>query len=128
MAEEYETYRHPTLPIRASKDHWRAAGYSVYSNTDEVGCQDSPARACEELLLIALANGLSDEHAIAWALTERNRRGEERTRSTAQARLAEAITALAASIKPLNVRVLIERLVPSLPLEAQQEVRRILRD
>lgn len=114
------------LGIEASRTHWSALGCNVVTDGERLKIGNTPHGA-DELLIIALANGKTGNDAVAWALAERDRRNEEKTRSTAQARLAESITTLAKSVQPLEVRVLIERFLPQLPPAAQEEVRKMLR-
>ena len=85
------TFRHPSIDVSGPKEFWRALGYQPYSNTDVVG-QISPE--ADALVLLGInATGANDQRALAWALNEKQRRSEEKTRTTAIAREAEAIKA-----------------------------------
>lgn len=94
------TLKHPKLPLKAPDWAWVAAGYQVYSNSDEVGNPPmSSMDGDKPILLQAITHGLTGEYALAWVVQERTRQQEERTRSTAMARLADALTKLPIQIK-----------------------------
>jgi hypothetical protein len=117
------------LGIRATEATWRAAGVRPYSNTDEIDARNLDSfRYLEELLMLAVhATGTRDDAAVAWAVAERNRREEERTRSTAHAREAEAITKLASAIRDSGEDSTLERIIGRLSERTQYAVRQQLK-
>lgn len=121
-----ETAIYEPLGIEASRAHWAALRCNVVTDGDRLLATSLPHGA-DALLVVALGNGKQGNDAVAWAVAERQRQDEEKTRATAQARLAESVMALAKAVKPLEVRVLIERMLPSIPPAAQEEVRKMLR-
>jgi hypothetical protein len=81
--------------ITAPAQCWKDFGFTVYSNTDTLSHDDKYGLPKYlELLGAIQASGHNDERALAWLYRERAAQSEERTRSTATARLAEAITEL----------------------------------
>lgn len=80
--------------ITGPESLWRALGYEVYNNTDEPkpGLAYREANQDAYLHLARVESGHTDLRALTWLLKWRSERTEEQTRSTAVARLAEAIT------------------------------------
>ncbi len=91
-------YRHPTIPITAERFAWAAAGYTIYENSDTVG--SSNKIGIDEILAQSLLDRPEgNTETVLHALREHDRRREERTRVTAQARDAEAIRELATACR-----------------------------
>lgn len=123
-----ETAIHEALGIVASRGVWATVWPShIVTRADGTAAVGNLPNGFDELLVLAMASGKTGNEAVACALAEQNRRLEAKTAATATARLAESVLALAKSVKPLEVRVLIERMLPSIPPAAQEEVRKLLR-
>jgi hypothetical protein len=119
-----------TLGITASRQAWHALHVSVVSVDGEIVADASsaysPHGTVELLLLGVAAVGTRDEQVVLWALGERQRRQEERTRVTAQAREAEAILALAGALRADTETAVLERILPRLSERTQYAVRKQL--
>lgn len=118
-----DMYHHYELAVSAPKPFWRLLGYQTYSNTSEVG---AGWHAADCLLAIAVGRGLSGPEALTWAAEEHQRRAEERTRSTAMAREADAVQALAVAIQGINEEQMIETILAKLTERTQYAVRQQL--
>lgn len=119
--------QHPNVPLSAPAWAWKAAGYEVYSNSDEVR-RSSHYGIGDDLLLTSVAGqGLDGAKALAWASTEHQRQKEERTKVTAQAREAEAIGALAEAIKGSSEEATLERILGRLTERTRYAVQAQLR-
>ena len=95
--------------IAAPASVWVTFGATVYSNTEIIGGYQGHTDG--ELLYLGIAaTGAKDERAVVWAMAERWRRGEERTRATARARMADAIASLATSLRAESADELVRRL------------------
>lgn len=81
--------------VTASGTEWQAAGCGIYRNTLDVTL---PHDFDKLLLAGRLATGADDWRVLAWAVRERQRQAEERTRSTAVARLAESLRNMNGSV------------------------------
>jgi hypothetical protein len=117
------TLSHPRIPLSAPEWAWRAAGYATHNNSDEVGMGPYGAEA---LMLQALGRGLAGVEALAWVVTELARAGEERTRVTAQAREAEALTALAQAIRESGEADVLGRILERVSERTQYAIRQQL--
>lgn len=124
MSDTITTFRHPTLPVSAPADYWHPLGYTTYSNTDIVALGSGFRSDSDELVMLGVgATGANDERALVWAMSERNRRNEERTRVTAQAREAEAIKDLANAIRTSAEDTVLAKILGRLSERTQYAVR-----
>ena len=103
--------RHRSLPVEAPEGFWKAAKFTVYDNTEDVGPRSWGDSGFDGLLAVALSRGKTGADAIGFALEEEARLSEEKTRSTAIARLSDALLACSQAMKPLDVRVVVEGIV-----------------
>ncbi len=120
-----ELYEHEELNIVAPKAYWLSLGYNVYTSGKVGG---GPYHEEELLVLGIAATGAKDERAVAWALAERQRRAEEQTRSTAQAREADGLMALAQSIRQSSNEEFLKKLFGNLTEKTQYAIKAQLRD
>lgn len=105
---------HPATGITATTTVWYAFRASITTHDDHLEAYNLP-HGSEELLVLGMnATGDTGEKAIAWAMTERNRREEAKTIATAIAREGEAIATLARAISSSSEEGFIERLLPRL--------------
>lgn len=104
-------YKHYRIPIEAPGHVWAAAGYTLYTNSDVIGVGNSVHGMDDLVVLGTLHHPDSGEKAILWAIAERQRRKEETTRSTAMAREAEALSALARAIEGCSEKDLISKIL-----------------
>ena len=107
--------------ITASAKEWRAAGCEVDST---LGVFRMPYGFRTLLLQARLATGLTDWHALAWAVTESRRQVEERTRVTAQAREADAVSKLAAALSEDAAESLIGKMSERLQYAVRAQLRK----
>lgn len=99
-----ETATHEATQITANSNLWRTFGATVFTN-------GGVRLDSDELLWLGIAaTGSRDERAVLWAMAERTRRSEERTRVTAEARLADSLQALAHALGTESVEALVKRL------------------
>jgi hypothetical protein len=101
--------KHPTLNISAPAAVWAAAGYTVYSD----GQISHGPHGFEALLVRSLVHVPDDEPGavrVAWAMDQRAKEHDERTRVTAEARMADSIRELALSLRAESAEALIARL------------------
>lgn len=87
--------KHVSSGIIATDMAWRALGYSTFSD----GTASSGPYNGEELLVLALAQGLTGNNAVAWAIAERQRRAEVQAIQGGIAASAKAIEKLAIAIR-----------------------------
>lgn len=107
MTTTTTTIIHESSGIVASRSAWRALGFDVYSDDT----LNSGPHGVEALLFFGVqATGRRDESAVIAAIVERDRRNEERTRVTAESRLADAIREMAASVGAETAREFVARL------------------
>lgn len=127
-------YTHPSLPIEAPENYWRAAGYVFYSSSLE--CQKelyiAPSGGMErdrmdQLLMIALANGRSQEDAIAWAMAERQRQNEASSASHALASEANALRELASALRQAGEDTVLEKILSRVSEKTRYAIRRQLK-
>ncbi len=116
--------RHRSLPISAPRAYWVALGWQTYSNSDQAG--NHPVFNMDGLLAMAAATGHQGEEALAWAVGEHQRQVEEKTRATAVAREAEAISALAQSLRSEADTAVLERIMSRLSEPTRWAVRKQL--
>ena len=118
MTTTTTTLCHPRLPVEASAAAWSAAKYQIYHHTD--GRQSLGERAfldrddADALLLRAtMVVGYAGDAAVAWTIGELGRQAEERTRSTAVARLAESLQHVTGTIRldSMDLVAAIEKLI-----------------
>lgn len=104
------TITHASTGITATKTAWRALGFGVALSGDREVLDNGP-HGVEALLYFGVqATGAHDESAVVAAIVERDRRQEERTRATAQARLGDAIGALARQLGEESAESLVARM------------------
>jgi hypothetical protein len=125
MTTTTETYRHDGLDIVAPRTYWSALGYSVFT-TGNVGT--GPHNGEELLILGIAATGAHDEKAVAWAIAEKQRRIEKQTESTALAREADGLKALAESIRQNSNEEFLTKLFGRLTDKTRYAIKAQLRD
>jgi hypothetical protein len=106
---------------------WRSIGYEV--TTDGVTWSVSERYDGRDALVYEgrRVTGRDDWHALAWAAAEEQRRHEACTASTAQAREADALRELAASIRSAGDETVLGRVLSRLSERTQYAVRQQLR-
>lgn len=118
------TIRYERLDMHAPSAVWSAFGAVIYSQADGpdyVGrLEGDPCEGDQLLLLGCAATGARDERAVVWAIGERARRGEERTRVTAEARMADAVRELAAQLGAESAASLVARMPERLRAYAEK--------
>jgi hypothetical protein len=118
------------IDLSGPREHWKALGYTISrcGDTEMLGHFNGGAlNEVENLLAAAIATtGDRGEKALGWAVVEQQRRREERTRVTAQAREAEAISALAQAIREGGEDAALERVIGRLSERTQHAVRKQL--
>lgn len=118
---------HPKMPLSAPEYVWKAAGYNVYTNSDEVSPPSGYSNEVDKLLPSGMARFPGDpDRAICWAAEESHRRQTERTRVTAQAREAEAISALARALSSCTEEEVLKSLLGRLTERTQYAVKKQL--
>lgn len=96
---------------------------SVYTHLD----RESNAKLDSLIVRGKAATGSTDgDIVIGWALSEVTRQAEEKTRSTAIAREAESLAALARAIKESEKQAIIEQIIGRLSERTQYAVRKQL--
>lgn len=118
--KEFEVYRHWSIPLSASKVAWKAAGFTVSSNSDVVG---GGPYGFETLLFLAVAQDLTGDKAIAWALTEGRRRMEQDSMAAAIASSGDGARQLADAIRQSGEKDALERIIGRLTERTQYAVR-----
>ncbi len=119
-----DTITHPTLPITAPANYWRAGGYTVYTD----GSIGGFLSGMDSLLMLAIAAGKHDEDAIAWAMAEKHRRSEESARNSALVADAAAICKLADALRQSSDDEILQRILSRLSERTQCAVRQQLAD
>lgn len=119
-------YSHPTLPLTARAHAWKAAGYAIYDNSQEVGVSSSPMGMHELLAQGLLEHPENGEAAIRWAVNEHQRRQEESSRNRAQFCEARAIEKLAAALNASVESEVLQRILGRLTEKTQYAVRQQL--
>jgi len=115
------------LGIEASREFWAAMGWSfTFVNDVEYPAYRSHIHNAEQTLAIAVGNGLTGEAAIAWAAAEDQRRSEAMTASTAMARNADAIKALADALRGQADQSVVEKIMRHLTEPTQRALRKQL--
>lgn len=114
--------RHRTLPIEAPLAMWVAFGWETYTNTDVAGRRPWDDNA-DQLLAIAVAKGLTGAQALAFAVEERQRQNEEQRRASVVCKEAEAIAALASSLRTESDRSVVQRIMSRLSERTQWALR-----
>jgi len=112
MTTTTTTITHEGTQITASEASWRALGFQLLldGNSDRLMLGAGP-HGIEALLYFGIQQaGTRDERAVIAAIVERDRRAEERTKATAQARLAESLGALAREFHAETAEQLVARL------------------
>ena len=119
-------YKHQKIPgLTADAATWQAAGFTTYSNSDLV---NAGPHGFDAFLVLGIdATGSRDAKAICWAMREKQRREEEKTRSTAIAREAEAISALAQAINSASEDRILEGIMSRLSERTRYAVLQQLR-
>ncbi len=85
---------------------WKQMGFEVYSNTVTVADhRDFAGPKDIDLLLARERSGHTDERALIWLHEHLQQRADERTRSTAIARAADAGLALAKALGEIDARL-----------------------
>lgn len=126
MNTEPEIITH--LGISAPRHIWTMLGYYAVTNNGILELRpNSFSSNADSLIVRAKAEGHTGETAIAWALGEQTRQAEERTRSTAMAREAEALGRLAAAIRDGGEEAALERIIGRLSERTQYAVRQQLK-
>lgn len=129
MKTTYQSAYYPTLA--ASENAWKSIGYSVVGNPqdwpeNEVR-PDRQSSIPSEIVCLGIGlHGLTDA-ALYWAACEWQRRKEEQTRSTAIAREAESIGALAKSLCSEADKSVLDRIITKLSERTQYAVRQQLK-
>lgn len=121
--------RHPTIPVEAPAYVWKAAGFTVYENSDTVGQPSGYDSSTDisPLIVVGMQKHPGDgAAAVTWAIEERQRIREEKTRATAQAREADAVNKLAAAIKQSTGETVLHELLSRLTERTQYAVRQQL--
>lgn len=102
-----ENVTHEATGITASRALWSALGFNVDIN----GVMSYGPHGINEILFAGIhATGARDERAALWAVAEVQRQREERTRVTAEARLGDAILALAKQLGEESAASLVQRM------------------
>jgi len=120
--------KHPHFEITAQVEYWSALGFEIstdYETKDKrLSAHSIASSEFDELLILALAEGHTDARAVAWAIGEKQRRREEKTRVTAMAREAEGLSALAAAIREETRGTAIDSVLSSLTERTRWAVRK----
>jgi hypothetical protein len=90
---------HSTLNVTAPEAFWRAAGVTVYSNTDAITEGQTPHRFESYLVRGIVETQSHDERALIWAMNEIKRETEERARVAAIGNATNAVSALAVALQ-----------------------------
>jgi hypothetical protein len=114
---------HPRLNVTASRTAWISAGYTVYTD-DTLG---SGPHGMDELIFLGTQSGQSGDGAIAWAITEHQRRIECERRDNAEAANARAVKDLADAIRHSSEADALQRILGRLSEKTQYAVRQQLR-
>ena len=116
------TITHEGTQITASEASWRALGFQLTLSGDK-RMLDAGPYGIEALLYFGIQQaGTRDERAVIAAIVERDRRAEERTNVTTQARLAESFEALTREFHAETA----EQLVARLPKKIRTYVEKIM--
>lgn len=108
MTTKNQIITHEGTQISASGSAWTALGFQVYSD-GTLNCGPSGVDAFLYFGIQA-AGGKRDESAVIAAIVERDRRAEERTRVSAEGRLADSIGKLASEIGAESAASFVQRL------------------
>lgn len=121
------------LGVTAPLSVWELLGYrqSAYRTDAPVEAKshythidrEETARLDSLVLQGLAATARADSTAIAWALSEQNRRGEEKARSRSIAIEAEALITLAKAIREGGEEATLERIIGRLSERTQYAVR-----
>lgn len=115
------------LGVEASREFWTAMGWSIGTvNGVEQPTYRNHYHNYDQTLAIAIGNGLDGEAAIAWAASEDQRRAEAMTASTAMARNADALKALADSLRTQADQSVVEKIMRHLTEPTQWALRKQL--
>jgi hypothetical protein len=119
--------KHYKLPVTAPLYAWSAMGWETSYNMDGTPCEikrrSFASNEDEQVLGIAIAKGLDGIEALAFCVEELTRRHEEKTRSTAIARQAEAIDKLAGSLRTESDQAVLGKIINQLSESTQWAVR-----
>lgn len=128
MTEDNQrSVRHPIIPVEAPAYVWKSAGFTVYENSDTVGQPAGYDTDINPLIVVGMQKHPGDgTAAVVWAIEERQRIREEKTRATAQAREADAISKLSAAIKESTGETVLRELLSRLTERTQYAVRQQL--
>ena len=126
MANELITHCGATAP----RELFAALGYDVTTpDRDTWSIRDRSYDHERDGMIYAGRNatGTDDWHAVAWAVTEMNRHKEAMTAATAEARHAESIKELAASIRGSADQAMLDRILAGLSERTQYAVKQQLK-
>lgn len=117
-------YTHPS-GISAPDQAWAMLDASLSREPDGSRGYARVGFGLEPLMRLGVVEtGDSGERAIAWVAREHQRRQEERTRVTAQAREAEAVAALARAITDMGDAAALERILARVSERTAHAIRR----
>ena len=115
---------HRHLPVSLSREMWDLLGYTVLTHEDGTrtttkhGMSDS-----DELLIAALAAGLTGLSLVAHVTTEKRRRNEHRDQIRALHAESQAIARLADAISGESDNAVVQRVLSRLTERTQHAVR-----
>lgn len=123
-----KTYQSQYFPgLHATANAWQSIGYHIVGNPEDWAGNEARPDYHDNVpsAIVRLALGLHDktDAALYWAAQEWQRRKEEQTRSTAEARSAESIAALAVALRSAGQQTALEQVIGQLSERTQYAVR-----
>lgn len=116
-----EVGKHRTLPVEAPRAIWTSLRWTV--DSDGNAYWPFSSNNMDELLALAVVDGLKGEQALAWAAKEMNRRYEVSSLNNGIHQEAMAIKELAASIRSESEKTVLDGILAKLSTATQYAVK-----